>query len=90
MSAAAPGAYGAAEGCPSVRITVQGKPVARRGRKAMGSSSEDRPAAGPGSTRTDSEGVTVNANLARFTRAVAPLDAAAPTVGGPEAGHRWS
>ena len=66
---------------------VQGKPAARRGRKArdLGSSTRDRPAAGP--ERNHSEEVThVRANLARFTTAIALLAMIVLSLG---AGMRW-
>ena len=67
--------------------TVQGKPVARRGRKARDLPREaarlpDR-SAGP----QQWEGEPVKANLARFTWAVMLLGAMALTVG---AGMRWN
>jgi hypothetical protein len=71
---------------PPSRILVQGKPVARRGRKARDLPSEDRPVAET-QDATHSRGVeTVKANLARFTWAVAMLASMALTIG---AGMRW-
>ena len=63
--------------------SVQGKPAARRGRKAR-DLPEDRPAAGR--KCTDLQGVTLKANLARFTWAVALVASMALTLG---AGMRW-
>jgi hypothetical protein len=68
------------------RRTVQGKPVARRGRKARDLESDSRP---PGRRTDDAISITrcnVKANLARFTTAIALLATAALSVG---AGIRW-
>jgi hypothetical protein len=69
-------------------MAVQGKSIARWRRKArdLGSTStQDSPVAGPGAN-TDNEGVTVKANLARFTFALVLLASMAMSLG---AGMRW-
>jgi hypothetical protein len=68
--------------------SVQGKPAARRGRKARDLGSErtgDRPAAGPAGD-TSYEVRDVKANLARFTTALMLLALSALSLG---AGMRW-
>jgi hypothetical protein len=70
---------------PSARTTVQGKPAARRGRKARDLIETARP---PVQERTDplEREEIVKANLARFTWVLMLLAAMALTVG---AGIRW-
>ena len=70
------------------RNLVQGKPVARRGRKARDLPvTEDRPATeGDGETGRLSKESNVKANLGRFTWAVMLLASMALTIG---AGMRW-
>ena len=71
---------------PAYRI-VQGKPVARRGRKARDLSSETaRLPVLPASTPSMKKEQLVKANLARFTWALTLLASMALTVG---AGIRW-
>ena len=66
--------------------TVQGKPVARRGRKARDLPRETARLPGSRCHPDRLEGVDVKANLARFTWAVALLASMALTIG---AGMRW-
>jgi hypothetical protein len=69
------------------RRTVQGKPVARRGRKARGLPTGDGPAAGLKDETVVSEREPhVKAILARFTMAAMLLASMALTLG---AGVRW-
>jgi len=72
---------------PSARTVVQGKPVARRGRKARGLDGETAQLPARGRADPSTEGDTaVKANLARFTMAIMLLACMALTVG---AGMRW-
>ena len=72
---------------PSAYRIVQGKPVARRGRKARDLSSETaRLPVLPASTPSVKKEQLVKANLARFTWALTLLASMALTVG---AGIRW-
>jgi hypothetical protein len=67
-------------------IPVQGKPAARRGRKARDLRlGEDRPAAGS-TAQQRTRGNEVKANLARFATALALLATMALSLG---AGTRW-
>jgi hypothetical protein len=71
---------------PRFGSIVQGKPVARRGRKArdLRRKTARLPIAGPVAQTQRSR--TVKANLARFTGALALLASLAHTIG---AGIRW-
>ena len=68
-------------------VTVQGKPVARRGRKARDLPTGDRPAAGDAIDQHPYRGVVVKANLARFTMALSLLATMALSLG---AGIKWN
>jgi len=71
----------------SIRVSVQGKPVARRGRKARDLPRETARLPGSGCILQRLKGVEfVKANLARFTWVVTLLGAMSLTIG---AGMRW-
>jgi Na+/glutamate symporter len=66
---------------------VQGKPVARRGRKARDLRKEDRPVADDRRNRQAQKESTVKGNLVRLTWALTLLASMALTIG---AGLRWN
>ena len=73
---------------PITRLAVQGKPVARRGRKARDLPRETARLPTTECIEPSSKGVRiVKANLARFTWALTLLASLALTVG---AGMRWN
>jgi len=70
----------------SARTVVQGKPVARRGRKARGLVRDSPAADSPACPVSKRRRNIVKANLARFTWALMLLASMALTIG---AGMRW-
>jgi hypothetical protein len=72
---------------PSIEVFVQGKPVARRGRKARDLLRKNARLPRPRCRHPDIGSDIVKANLARFTWAVALLASMALAIG---AGMRWT
>jgi len=71
---------------PLIRRTAQGKPVARRGRKARDLPSRETARLPVPGCQVLYEGIEVKANLGRFTTALALLATLALSLG---AGARW-